>query len=280
MADVNADTQASPANSRPAAGANGANRANRANGPGRDGRAAVADRKAALADAAKRWPLSRIIGVALLILLLFSVAAMVAGGLALLSLHDNRERVVTTLDPAALQVVQLDNALLNQETGVRGYALSGQTSFLAPYTNGVAAEKAALASLRQAAGQLPASVGTDLANVTQQANYWRTHYAEPAIAEVRSSGKPVVSPNIIAGKADFDALRASVATLEADILATRAQAVAALNDSPCSSRSPWAWRPSWCCSRSACGRRRSGRSTSWPRRPAGWPTVTSSTRSA
>ncbi len=55
--------------------------------------------------------------------------------------------------------------------------------------------------------------------MTQQANYWRTHYAEPTIAEVRSSGKPVVSPNIIAGKADFDALRARIATLEADILA-------------------------------------------------------------
>ena len=231
MTDVNADTQASPANSRPAAGANGASRASRANRPGRDGRAAVADRKAALADAAKRWPLSRIIGVALLILLLFSVAAMVAGGIALVSLHDNRERVVTTLDPAALQVVQLDNALLNQETGVRGYALSGQPSFLAPYTSGVAAEQAALASLRQAAGQLPASVGTDLANVTQQANYWRIHYAEPAIAEVHSSGRPVVSPDVIAGKADFDALRARIATLEADISATRAQAIAALNDS-------------------------------------------------
>ena len=60
------------------------------------------------ADAAKRWPLSRIIGVALLILLLFSVAAVVAGGIALVSLHDNRERVVTTLDPAALAVQRLD----------------------------------------------------------------------------------------------------------------------------------------------------------------------------
>ena len=228
MTDVNAGTQPSPANSRPAAGANGASRASKA---GRDGRTAVADRKAALADAAKRWPLSRITGVALLILLLFSVAAMVAGGLALLSLHDNRDRVVNTLDPAALQVVQLDNALLNQETGVRGYALSGQPSFLAPYTSGVAAEKAALAGLHQAAGQLPASVGTDLANVTKQAHYWRIHYAEPAIAEIRSSGKPVVSPNIIAGKADFDALRARIATLEADISASRAQAVGALNDS-------------------------------------------------
>ena len=78
MTDVNADTQASPASSRPSAGANGANRASKAGRDGQDGRTAVADRKAALADAAKRWPLSRITGVALLILLLFSVAAMVA----------------------------------------------------------------------------------------------------------------------------------------------------------------------------------------------------------
>ena len=225
MTDVNAHTEERPASSPRAAGGN------QANGSGQAGRTAAADRKAALADAAKRWPLSRITGVAVLILLLFSVAAVVAGGLALLSLHDNRERVVTTLDPAALQVGQLDTALLNQETGVRGYALSAQPSFLAPYTSGMAAEKAAIASLQQAAGQLPAGVRVDLANVIGQAQFWRTHYAEPAIAAVRASGKPVVSPDVIAGKAEFDALRGRIATLETDISAARAQAVAALNDS-------------------------------------------------
>ena len=64
-----------------------------------------------------------------------------------------------------------------------------------------------------------------------QAQFWRTHYAEPAIAAVRASGKPVVSPDVIAGKAEFDALRGRIATLETDISAARAQAVAALNDS-------------------------------------------------
>ena len=62
---------------------------------------------------------------------------MVAGGLALLGLHDNRERVVGTIDPARLQVQRLDTALVDQETGVRGYALSGQKDFLAPYNEGV-----------------------------------------------------------------------------------------------------------------------------------------------
>jgi len=67
--------------------------------------------------------------------------------------------------------------------------------------------------------------------VIGQAHFWRTHYAEPAIAAVRASGKPVVSPDVIAGKAEFDALRGRIATLETNISAARAQAVAALNDS-------------------------------------------------
>jgi uncharacterized paraquat-inducible protein A len=48
-------------------------------------RADAARAAAAVRDAA-RWPLSRIVGVAVLALLLFSVAAVTAGALALLNL--------------------------------------------------------------------------------------------------------------------------------------------------------------------------------------------------
>ena len=180
---------------------------------------------------AKRWPLSRITGVVLTIMLLFSVAAVVAGGIALLRLHDDRQRVIGVLDPAALEAQQLDTAMLNQETGVRGYALTGQRSFLKPYTDGQAGEKAALASLRKLTGQLPPRTRADLASVTAQAQYWRTHYAEPAIAAIRASGNPLVNGSAIAGKAEFDSLRGRIAALEADISAARNRAVAALNGS-------------------------------------------------
>ena len=220
MTDLNADIEEHPANSPPT-------------GPhdARGVRRARSDRAAARAASARRWPLSRIIGVALLILLLFSVAAMVAGGLALLSLHDNRERVVGTLDPARLQVQRLDTALVDQETGVRGYALSGQKDFLAPYTTGMADERNAIRALQAVSKQLPPSAAADLASVAAQAHFWRTHYAQPTIDLVSRAGKPVASPDILAGKADFDALRAKVAVLQADISGARSQAVAALNDS-------------------------------------------------
>ncbi len=176
------------------------------------------------------WPLSRIVGVAVLALLLFSVAAVTAGGIALLTLHDDRSRVLNTLDPAIIQAQQLDIAMLNQETGVRGYALSAKQSFLAPYTSGHAAEMTAVASLSKESGQLPRRTQADLTSVKNQAHYWRIHYAEPAIAQVSRSGKPVVSPDITAGKADFDALRAKIAVLETDIETARTQGIAALND--------------------------------------------------
>ena len=223
MTDVNTDLQESPADSpgraSPPAAANGAAR------PG------ASARRAAAADSAKRWPLSRIVGVALLALLVFSVAAMVAGGIALLSLRDNRQRAIYTIDPAALQVRQLQIALLDQETGVRGYALSGHPDFLAPYTNGMTEERNAIKALRAVFKQLPAADTTDLQSVITQAHYWRVHYAEPTINQVSRTGKPVVSPSILAGKADFDALRAKISVLQADVSAARASAVAALNDS-------------------------------------------------
>jgi signal transduction histidine kinase len=192
---------------------------------------AARSRGSTRADAAERWPLSRILGVGVAALLLFSVVAVTAGGIALLTLHHDRARVLNTFDPAVLQAQQLDIALLNQETGVRGYALSAQPSFLAPYTMGYAAEKAAIASLKSESGQLSLATRADLTSAATQSHYWRIHYAQPAINEVRRTGKPVVSPDIIAGKADFDALRVKIATLEMGIQTARSRAIAALNDS-------------------------------------------------
>jgi signal transduction histidine kinase len=190
----------------------------------------AADRRVALADAARRWPLSRTIGVALLILLLFSVAAMVAGGVALVSLHNSRTRLLDTIDPAATQAQLLDTAMINQETGVRGYALSAQQDFLQPYNQGMAQERAAVKALQGFLGQLPKGTSANLASVTAQAHFWRTHYAEPTISHINQTKKPFVSPTVLAGKADFDALRTRIGLLERDIAGARAQAVATLND--------------------------------------------------
>ena len=179
---------------------------------------------------ARRWPLSRIIGAAVLVISVFSVAAMVGGGLALARVNQQQQRIENTIDPAALEARTLDAALLNQETGLRGYALSGQRDFLAPYTDGLATETSTVTTLRGLVTALPAPSAADLETVTQQAATWRSRYAEPLIRQVSASGKPVVSPDIVTGKADFDVLRTRLTAFEADVSAARAQALHSLNE--------------------------------------------------
>jgi signal transduction histidine kinase len=186
-------------------------------------------RPAARRPASSPWPLGRIIGGTVLFMALFSLAAVVVGALALTHLDHERQRIESTIDPAALAAQQLYSALLNQETGVRGYSLSGNPEFLSPYTEGMAAEKTAVSQLRQLTPRLPAASAADLEQTLTQAHDWRTRYAEPSIKQIQASGKPVVSPDILAGKAEFDALRVKFASFEADISGARRQALSSLN---------------------------------------------------
>jgi signal transduction histidine kinase len=177
----------------------------------------------------RSWPLSRIIGGAVLLMTVFSLAAVVTGFLALAHLNNERERIENVIDPAALAAQDLYSALLNQETGVRGYALSGNPSFLAPYTSGLTAEQTSVSQLRALAPQLPSGSVADLNQTIAQASEWRSQYAEPTIRQIEAAGKPVVSPDIIAGKAEFDALRVQLANFESAVSATRTRALHSLD---------------------------------------------------
>jgi len=175
-------------------------------------------------QASSSWPLSRIIGAAVLLVMAFSVAAVVIGALALAHLNQERQRVATTIDPAALAAEQLYSALLNQETGVRGYALSGQPSFLTPYIQGLADEQDAVARLGPLLPHLPPDSVTDLKEALAQARDWRTRYAEQTIRQVRASGKPIIPPHLMAGDAEFRDLRVKISTFQTDVAAARLQA--------------------------------------------------------
>jgi signal transduction histidine kinase len=186
-------------------------------------------RPAGRRPASSPWPLGRIIGGTVLFMAVFSLAAVVVGALSLTHLDQERQRIESTIDPAALAAQQLYSALLNQETGVRGYALSGNPEFLSPYTEGMAAEKTAVSQLRQLLPQLPAATATELEQTLTQASDWRARYAEPTIKQIQASGKPVVSPDILAGKAEFDALRVKFDAFESEVSGLRGQALSSLD---------------------------------------------------
>ncbi len=184
------------------------------------------------ADAAtgrRAWPLSRMIWVGVAGTAAVAIVAGVIAGLALSRLSASRHQVTAVADPAAIQTLELDASMINQETGIRGYALSGAASFLQPYSSGLAQQRKSEAALRGLTSGVPGA-RDDLAIVTRRISDWRVRYATPTIAQVRAAGKPVLSPTIDQGKAQFDALRASIAVLQADIVRYRKHSVANLND--------------------------------------------------
>jgi len=181
-------------------------------------------------DAASRWPLGRIIAAGMLGLGVVLIAAIVVGALALNALSNDRDRVVSTLDPAALHGSQLYSALLNQETGLRGYLLSGQQSFLSPYYLGFASQQHEVNVLGPLLAGLPvarAELATTLAGIA----HWRSTYAAPAIRQIAATGKPMPGGDIATGKSEFSDIRKPMAVFQSYLAVQRKQAAAELHDS-------------------------------------------------
>jgi signal transduction histidine kinase len=237
LADFEQDAGHGPTVTGPGAGAGlagtgpGTGAAPAGTGPGTHAEVVATTRARAMAARlAGGWPLRRTFLVGFVIVTLFSLAAIAVGGTALANLASARDRVVNKIDPAAFGTSQLGVAYLNQETGVRGYALSARPTFLAPYTEGLAQERRQVSALRRLLSGIPAA-SADLTQVTARAGIWRARYAEPTIRQVRATGKPVTGTTTNQGKAEFDALRAALAGLQADLASERRQAVAGLNGS-------------------------------------------------
>jgi signal transduction histidine kinase len=181
-------------------------------------------------QAARRWPLSRITSVAILAMTLFSLLAIAIAGTALASLSSARARVVNVIDPAAQAGQKLAYDIVNQETGVRGYLLSGKREFLGPYYAGLAGQNEQVRVLTRLTAGLP-HIGADLAQVQARVDAWRRGYATSAIRQVRAAGKPVVSPQVFRGKMLFDLIRTPLSNMENALSNDRTQASRSLNDS-------------------------------------------------
>jgi signal transduction histidine kinase len=154
-------------------------------------------------------------------------AAIVLGAVTLSNLNSGRDHVTNKIDPAALHGSQLYTAMLNQETGLRGYLLSGQRPFLAPYSTGVAEEGRQVAALRPLLVGMPGAE-RDLSAALTRIAAWRVRYADPAIARVAATGKPMPGADVTAGKAEFDAVRAPLAAFQRALAGQRQVAVSDL----------------------------------------------------
>ncbi|MFG2063175.1 ATP-binding protein [Micromonospora sp. NPDC048871] len=167
------------------------------------------------------WTLRRrvlaLLGVVGVLLLSVAVAEAVVAS-------KNREYtdvLLMEVGPLRVQGQEMLNALLDQETAVRGYAVTADPEDLAPYEQGLAQERATAQEIRQLSGKYPEIVA-DLQAVEQQADEWRRAVAQPVIETTRTSGTEAGQALLTdETRQRFDEVRGAVAALQEEILTAR-----------------------------------------------------------
>jgi signal transduction histidine kinase len=176
-----------------------------------------------------RWSLKRRLALTFTVAGILLVVGCVVGGLALVSMVKAVNLQVNRLDPALRYSSDLYSSYINQETGVRGYALTkGQKAFLVPYTQGVRSAARNKKLLIQLAAPYP-KLRADLNTAIAKADQWSSAYAVPAIATVQNGGTVSDATEVI-GKNDFDAFRNAVNAFNAEATDERRSALSRLHD--------------------------------------------------
>jgi signal transduction histidine kinase len=139
----------------------------------------------------RRGPRMTVQGWFLLLLAVMSMvvaAGTVVGAHLLHRTSAASDRLVQQVQPARAEAYRLQAALIDQETGARGYALTGDGQFLAPYTDGQVRERESAAELRRL---LPEDTDllTDLGLIEDAAARWRQAFADPLVTGV-TPGQP------------------------------------------------------------------------------------------
>ncbi|HLY34476.1 MAG TPA: CHASE3 domain-containing protein [Jatrophihabitantaceae bacterium] len=146
--------------------------------------------------------------VAVLLLAAATLTSAIIGKVEHDAIATSQNDVRLTLRPARTAEADLLTAYVNQETGQRGFLLTGDASFLVPYVQGDRDARQLEQQLRGLFASDPTS-NTRLDAIVAAGNTWRADAADPQIAVRRQSA--VMNAQFVAlvdkGKLLFDALR-------------------------------------------------------------------------
>ncbi|MEU5784948.1 sensor histidine kinase [Micromonospora lupini] len=141
------------------------------------------------------------------------------------------DAILNETGPLRVQSQELLNAVLDQETAVRGYAVSGDPADLGPYEAGLDQEKATVAAMRALLDDYP-QIGQELRVVEETAEQWRETVAEPVIATTEQDGTRAGQALVTEqARQRFDEVRSAVNDLQQEILAAREQSAANVRNS-------------------------------------------------
>jgi signal transduction histidine kinase len=167
------------------------------------------------------WSLSaRITAICLPAVILLTLLAV---GAAITASHNSQQLSVllNQIGPLRTDTQQLETQMLNQETGIRGYAVESSQAALQPYTDGLTQQQALVNQLRGLAADRP-KVRADLAAAESAIAEWQATVAQPVIEAVqagdRAAALALIDPN---SRGQFDTVRQSLDTMANDVTELR-----------------------------------------------------------
>ncbi|MEU5841372.1 CHASE3 domain-containing protein [Rhodococcus sp. NPDC047139] len=121
--------------------------------------------------------------VAFAILAVFAVVGSIVGAVFIHRTVQITDELTKRIQPAMVQAYRMQTALLDQQTGARGYALTTNPAFLEPYFVGRDEQQAAAESLRQLLAEHPDLVA-DVDAIDAAGRQWREQYTERVVEAV------------------------------------------------------------------------------------------------
>jgi signal transduction histidine kinase len=172
----------------------------------------------------RTWTLRQRAAALVIVVSIVLGALTVVAALTAANSNDNLDDLLNRTGPMRTAGQLLATAYVDQETAVRGFAISGNQANLTPYAQGRQDENAQLTAIDKvlAAGGGNATIRSDLRVVRERAATWRAQVAEPVINTTRTRGADAGQALIEAANTSyFDELRGAVGRLQADILTVR-----------------------------------------------------------
>ncbi|MFF0368304.1 ATP-binding protein [Micromonospora sp. NPDC005087] len=141
------------------------------------------------------------------------------------------DAILNETGPLRVQAQELLNAVLDQETAVRGYAVSGDPNDLGPYHAGLDQEQKVVAAMQALLDNYP-QIGQELRIVEERAEQWRQSVALPVISTTEQSGTSAGQALVTErARQQFDEVRSAIDDLQREILAAREQSASDVRSS-------------------------------------------------
>ncbi|WP_127499854.1 sensor histidine kinase [Actinoplanes solisilvae] len=153
---------------------------------------------------------------------------------AITAAQNNRQLddVLNRASPMRAAGEALNTAYVDQETGIRGFAITGDEDNLKPYTQGLADEQRLVARVESYLHPDDNDIRDELVEVQQAAAAWHREVAEPVIAVIRADGTQAGQDRLKGtSTAQFDALRRAIADMQDDIQVLRTKSANAAKES-------------------------------------------------